>query len=88
MTLMFFMKPHYGGGGIGSGTGGGEHKRQIQIYEDWIYDKVQPKKAKVNPGDIHPYFRDRPELAPEVLGLLQQGFDLEEILLFFMMTEQ
>ena len=89
MTLLFFLKPHYGGGGpAGGGTGGGDHKRQIQIYEDWIYDKVQPKKAKVNPGDIHPFFRERPELVPQVVELLQEGFELDEILLLFMMTER
>lgn len=87
MSLLFFLKPHYGGGGPATGGGGGEFKRQIQIYEDWIYDKVQPKKAKVNPADIHPYFRDKPELIPEVKKLIDEGFDFAEILLLFMMTD-
>lgn len=86
MTLLFFLKPHYGSGGPATGGVGGEFKKQIQIYDDDWYDKVQPKK-KVNPADVHPYFRDRPELLPLAKEYLDQGFELEEILLLFMMTE-
>jgi hypothetical protein len=84
MTLLFFLKPHYGTSG---GVGGGQ-----QVYDDAIYDRVQVpyrgKKKKVNPALIHPFFADNPTLIPAAEDLLGLGFDLEEILLLFMMTER
>ena len=82
MSLIFFLKPHYRGGGGDSGIGG-----RTTVYDDRVYEKVQPKK-KVNPADIHPFFRDRPELLPLAREYLDQGFELDDILLLFMMTER
>lgn len=83
MSLLFFLKPHYGGGGD-SGIGG-----HTEVYDDRIYDKVQPKpKKKVNPADIHPFFKARPDLLPIAKEYLDQGFELDEILLLFMMVEE
>ena len=80
--MLFFLKPHYGGGGGGeTGIGG-----NTSVYDDRIYEKVQPKK-KVNPADIHPFFKTRPDLLPLAKEYLDQGFELDEILLLFMMTE-
>lgn len=94
MTLLLLLRPRFGGEGgptppHGGGlpTVGGGHRRQIHIYEDSYYDKAQPKKAKVNPADIHPFFRDKPEIAKQAIELLDQGFGFDEILLFFMMIE-
>ena len=81
MTLLFFLKPHYGTGGE-SGIGG-----NTSVYDDRIYEKVQPKN-KVNPADIHPFFKSRPELLPMAKELLADGYELDEILLLFMMTER
>ena len=82
MSLLFFLKPHYGGGGGDSGIGG-----RTTVYDDRIYEKVQPKK-RVNPADIHPFFKQNPDLLPMAKELLVDGYDIEEIVLLFMMTER
>lgn len=80
MSLLFFLKPHY----TGSGTSG-----QVQVYDDRIYDRVVKKtKKKINPALIHPFFAENPEFVSVAEELLLEGFNLDEILLLFMMTER
>jgi len=84
MSLLFFLKPHYGGGG-----GGGESGGQIQIYDDRTYDRVVKKVRRKKITELtHPFFKDNPEFIEVANEALLEGFDLEEILLLFMMTER
>jgi len=62
---------------------------QIQIYDDRTYDRVVKKVRRKQITELtHPFFKDNPEFIEVANEALLEGFDLEEILLLFMMTER
>lgn len=85
MSLLFFLKPHYGGGGDGGGSSGG----QIHVYDNRTYERVVKKVRRKQITELtHPFFRDNPDLIEVANEALLEGIELDEILLLFMMVER